>query len=65
MALLKKSMANKVITMQHIRTIIQSLERGFSLRHISRDLKLSRKTVTLYTRSFTKQPIQLNRTAPA
>jgi hypothetical protein len=41
-------MANKVITMQLIRTIIQSLEKGFSIRHISRDIKLSRKTVTLY-----------------
>ena len=44
----KKSMANKVITMQLIRTIIQSLEKGFSIRHISRDLNLWRKTVTLY-----------------
>lgn len=41
-------MANKVITMQLIRTIIQSLEKGFSIRRISRDIKLSRKTVTLY-----------------
>lgn len=41
-------MANKVITMHLIRTIIQSLEKGFSIRHIARDVKLSRKTVTLY-----------------
>lgn len=41
-------MANKVITMQLIRTILQALEKGISLRHISRELKLSRKTVTLY-----------------
>jgi transposase len=41
-------MANKVITMHLIRTIIQSLERGYSLRHISRELKLSRQAVTLY-----------------
>src|SRR5690349_18802523 len=41
-------MANKVISMQLIRTIIQSLEKGFSIRQISRDIKISRKTVTLY-----------------
>jgi transposase len=41
-------MANKVITMHLIRIIIQSLERGHSLRHISRELKLSRQAVTLY-----------------
>jgi len=41
-------MANKVITMQLIRIIIQSLEKGFSIRHISRELQLSRKTVTFY-----------------
>ncbi len=43
-------MSNKVITMQLVRSLIQSLEKGFSLRHISRELKLSRKTVTLYSK---------------
>ena len=42
-------MSNKVISMQLVRTLIQLLEKGFSLRHISRELKLSRKTVTLYS----------------
>src|SRR5215211_9339256 len=41
-------MSNKVIAMQFIRSLIQFLEKGFSFRHISRELKLSRKTVTLY-----------------
>ncbi len=34
--------------MQLLRNLIQSLDKGLSLRHISRELKLSRKTVTLY-----------------
>lgn len=41
-------MSNKVISMQLVRTLLQSLDKGFSLRHISRELKLSRKTVTQY-----------------
>lgn len=43
-------MSNKVITMQLVRSLIQSLEKGVSFRHISRELKLSRKTVTLYSK---------------
>lgn len=41
-------MANKVITMQQIRTIIQLLEKGHSLRGISAEIRLSRQTVTFY-----------------
>ncbi|HRE51581.1 MAG TPA: hypothetical protein PK339_09175, partial [Flavitalea sp.] len=38
----------KVISMQQIRLLIQSLEQGFSLRAIASQLKLSRQTVTHY-----------------
>lgn len=41
-------MANKVITMQQIRTIIQLLEKGYSLRAIAAVISLSRQTVTFY-----------------
>ena len=41
-------MANKVISMQQIRTLIQLLEKEYSLRSISTELKLSRQTITLY-----------------
>src|SRR4051812_23773447 len=53
-------MANKVITMHLIRTIIQYLEKGFSLRHISRDIQLSRKTVTLYAARLQNSPYSLS-----
>ena len=42
-------MSNNLVTMQHVRTIIQLLQRGFSGRRISRDLQLSRNTVKLYS----------------
>jgi transposase len=45
---LLKSMANKVISMQQIRLLIQSLEQGYSLRAIASQLKISRQTVTHY-----------------
>jgi transposase len=48
----KKSMANKVITMQQVRTIIQLLAKGLSLRSISQQLRLSRKTITAYAFRF-------------
>jgi len=41
-------MANKVITMQQIRTIIQLLEKGYSLRAIAVEISLSRQAVTFY-----------------
>lgn len=41
-------MANKVISMQQIRTIIQLLEKGYSLRKISAQVGLSRQPVTFY-----------------
>lgn len=41
-------MANKVITMQQIRSIIQLLEKGYSLRAISLQIGLSRQPVTFY-----------------
>lgn len=43
-------MSNNVITMQQIRTIIQYLDQGYSLRAISHQTGLSRKTVTGYVR---------------
>jgi len=45
-------MANKVITMQHIRSIIQLLDKGHSLRSVAKELRLSRKTVTAYASRF-------------
>jgi transposase len=47
-----KSMANKVITMQQVRSIIQFLAKGLSLRAISQQLHLSRKTITAYAYRF-------------
>lgn len=41
-------MSNKLITMHQVRTIIQYLIKGYSLRAISRELRLSRPTVTEY-----------------
>jgi len=41
-------MANKVLTMQQIRVIIQLLEKGCSLRAIAAQLNLSRQPVTFY-----------------
>ena len=45
-------MANKVIPMQQIRSIIQLLEQGYSLRAISVQTGLSRQTVTLYAKQL-------------
>ncbi len=42
-------MSNYLVTMQNVRSIIQLLQRGFSGRRISRDLKISRNTLKLYT----------------
>lgn len=42
-------MSNNLVTMQHVRTIIQLLQRGFSGRRIARELQLSRNTVKLYS----------------
>lgn len=41
-------MANKVISMQQIRLLLQSLEQGHSLRAIASQLNISRPTVTHY-----------------
>lgn len=41
-------MSNHLVTMQNVRSIIQLLQRGFSSRRISRDLKISRNTLKLY-----------------
>jgi transposase len=45
-------MANKVITMQQIRSIIQLLAKGHSFRNIAKQLHLSRKTITAYAHRF-------------
>ena len=41
-------MANQVISMQQIRSLIQLLEKGHSLRAIALQLSISRQSVTLY-----------------
>ena len=41
-------MANKVISMQQIRALIQLLEQRFSLRRIATQLDICRQTVTFY-----------------
>ena len=43
-----KSMANKLVSMQHIRVLIQHLIKGFSQRRIALELQLSRNTVKQY-----------------
>ncbi len=45
-------MSNNLVIMQQVRTLIQLLQRGFSGRRISRDLRLSRNTVKLYSDRF-------------
>jgi FixJ family two-component response regulator len=45
-------MANNLVAMQQVRSILQLLQRGYSGRKISRDLVLSRNTVKLYTDRF-------------
>jgi transposase len=52
-------MANKVILMHQIRSIIQYLNKGFSLRAICRELHMSRKTVTAYTNRLNSQALAL------
>jgi lambda repressor-like predicted transcriptional regulator len=52
-------MANKVITMQQIRGIIQLLEKGCSLRAISAQIGLSRQPVTFYAARIKKAPYTL------
>ena len=52
-------MANQVISMQQIRALLQLLEKGFSLRTISEQLRLSRPTVTLYAIRFKASTIPL------
>lgn len=42
-------MANKVISMQQIRSLLQLLEKGCSLRAMSTQLGMSRQVITLYT----------------
>ena len=49
-------MANKVISMQQIRIIIQLLEKGYSLRAISAQIGLSRQTVTFYATRLKNAP---------
>jgi hypothetical protein len=45
-------MANIPLTMQQIRAIIQLLEKRFSYRSISRELKIHRKPITDYDKLF-------------
>ncbi|HXS59050.1 MAG TPA: hypothetical protein VN726_23160 [Hanamia sp.] len=52
-------MANKVITMQQIRSIIQLLEKGYSLRSISAQIGLSREPVTFYAARLKNAPYSL------
>jgi hypothetical protein len=46
-------MANQVIIMQQIRAILQLLEKGYSLRAITAQLKIARRTVTQYAARLT------------
>jgi len=41
-------MANNLVSMQHIRSLIQQLQKGYSQRRIARELQLSRNTVKHY-----------------
>jgi transposase len=50
-------MANKVISMQQIRLLLQLLEKGFSLRSIASQIRLSRQTVTLYAEKLTNSDL--------
>lgn len=52
-------MANKVITMQQIRSLIQLLEKGYSLRAISAQIGLSRQPVTFYAARLKNAPYSL------
>lgn len=52
-------MSNKVILMHQIRSIIQYLNKGFSLRAICRELHMSRKTITAYTNRLNSQALAL------
>ncbi len=52
-------MANKVISMQQIRSIIQLLEKGYSLRAIAIQIGLSRQSVTVYAARLKKAPYGL------
>ena len=45
----KKRMANNLVSMQYVRSLIQQLQKGFSQRRIARELQLSRNTVKEYT----------------
>lgn len=47
-------MANKVITMQRIRAIIQLLEKGYLLRSISTQVRLLRQPITFYAAKLKK-----------
>lgn len=50
-------MANQVISMQQIRSIIQCLEKGYSLRAISSQLGICRPTITLYATRLKKSTL--------
>lgn len=52
-------MSNKLIAMQLVRILIQSLLRDVSQRQIARDLHLSRNTVKEYARRITQSPYSL------
>src|SRR6478609_7845818 len=41
-------MANNLVSMQYVRSLIQQLQKGFSQRRIARELQLARNTVKEY-----------------
>ena len=45
-------MSNKLITMKNIRSMISLLEKGYSSRRISIEMKLSRNTIKIYQERF-------------
>jgi transposase len=46
----QKGMANNLVSMQHVRILVQQLQKGFSQRRIARELQLSRNTVKQYSK---------------
>jgi DNA invertase Pin-like site-specific DNA recombinase len=52
-------MANNLVSMQHIRLLLQYTLKGFPQRKIARELSLSRNTVKRYTNRLTASEYSL------
>lgn len=53
-------MANNLVSMQHIRVLIQHLIKGFSQRRIALELQLSRNTVKQYVERLVASSISFD-----